>query len=313
MTTGTSHTLPIEHWADAVYATVVYCNMFDFAPSLIDVQKWLLRPRQFSAMPRLSEIQQLLDADPRLTHVDGVYVLHGRKGLAQQRNEKYNFTETKWQYAKPLLRLLSVMPFVRGVWLCNSMGWNNARRLSDIDIVIIAKAGHIWTARLFTAGIMKLLKQRPGEQHPAKAICLSMYIADNHLNLEDSRHADGDIHFDFWCTQFYPVLDRDALYERFRSENTWLAHTFADLQWTLPVSHRTLSWKPWHRGIQTTLERLTSPFEHTFKKVQQRIMPDVLKRLAGQDSRVRLEDSVLKFHTHDTRREIHQAFLEALR
>lgn len=308
--------LPIHTWNDALYATIVYLDMLDFAPTLLDLQKWLLRPQQFSAMPSLSEIEAMLASDSRIVCADGAYVLQDREQLIETRKQKYNYTDAKWQHAKPFIRLLSFMPFVRGIWLCNSMGWNNARRLSDIDLVIIAEDRHVWTARFFTAALMKLLRQRPGEQHAAKALCLSMYISNAHLNIEDSRLSPtsigGDIYFDFWCTQLYPVMDRNDLYRRFCTENQWLSNTFADIAWTEPVPHRQLNWKSWQKNLQRAFEFFMWPFEQILKRWQFRIMPQALRDLANQDTRVRLNDSVLKFHTHDTRQEIHQRFVERL-
>lgn len=308
--------LPIHTWNDSLYATIVYLDLFDFAPTLLDLQKWLLRPQQFSAMPSLSEMEAMLAKDERIICVEGVCVLRGRESLIEVRKQKYNYTDAKWQHAKPFIRLLSFMPFVRGIWLCNSMGWNNARRLSDIDLVIIAEDRHVWTARFFTAALMKLLRQRPGEQHAAKALCLSMYISNTHLNIEDSRLSPtsigGDIYFDFWCTQLYPVIDRDDVYKRFCTENQWLSNTFADIAWTEPVPHRQLNWKSWQKNLQHVFELIAWPFEKILKYWQFRIMPQALRDLANQDTRVRLNDSVLKFHTHDTRQEIHQRFVERL-
>ena len=143
-----------------------------------------------------------------------------------------------------------------------------------------------------------------------------MYISNAHLNIEDSRLSQtsigGDIYFDFWCAQLYPVIDRDDLYRRFCTENQWLSDTFADVAWTEPVPHRQLHLQSWQKSLQYVFELIASPFEKALKSWQFRIMPLELRELANQDTRVRLNDSVLKFHTHDTRQEIHQRFVERL-
>ncbi len=293
----------------AAYETILYFDLFDFAPNLLEIEKWLLAAGRTPGT--LYQLKHEIDTLPQVSHEQGFYFLNGRNNLVQLRKQKYDFTEAKWKRAKPFLRLLSALPYVEAIWLANSMGWNNAKQSSDIDLIIVTTPGHIWTARFFTTALMKILRQRPHEQSMDKAICLSFYMSRDHLNVEPYKIGEEDIHYSFWSAQFYPIYDPENLYEQYKKENGWTNEIFSHLEWTAPTTRRTI-----HIGtvarIFKALLRALAP-EKLLKNFQLRILPEQLREMANEDNRVVINDHILKLHTNDQRERQHEEWKRRLR
>lgn len=281
-----------------ILKTVLYLDLRDFAPTLLDIEKWLLHGAD---SPTLAQINTAIENSTRLTMTDGVVTLTGREKLAQVRRAKYDHTETKWKRVRPFLRLLSWMPGVEAIWLCNAMGWGNASQNSDIDLAVVAKPGRIWSARFFTALSMKLLRQRPGEQDHSKAICLSFYITSGELAVDEYKIGEQDISFAFWSAQMYPVFGSRDVYTKYQRENGWLEETFQQLRWTESNQKRFFTHSFFERALKASIGWITP--EKILKRWQLQHLPKDLSSVASGDRRVVLSDSILKLHSNDNREE----------
>lgn len=281
----------------AILQTLIYFDLFDFAPTALEIERWLLQEER---APTLSEIMQTLDMHQQIEAREGFYMLRGRSTLAQLRKQKYLWTDEKWKHARPFLRLLAMMPHVQAVWLANSVAWGNASEQSDTDLIIITTPNRIWTARFFTTACMRILRQRPGEQDHAKAICLSFYMTADHLNLKPYKIGTHDIHFSFWVTQVYPLYDPQNIYARYQKSNAWVHGVFANNPWLIPIPRRNIRISWLQRALKHCLELL--PGERILQWLQWRWLSNHLKILAKtQDPRVIITNTLLKFHDNDNR------------
>lgn len=308
---------PLQH---AVYSTVYYFSLFDFAPTLLEVERWLLRKEQLNNhTPTLAQIKNALDTHPRIDQTESFYYIldatNANKGvqLAQLRKQKYIYSDQKYRRAQQFLPLLAAMPFVEAIWLTNSVAWANAREQSDIDLFIVTTPGRIWTARFFTTLWMRLFRQRPHETAHSKALCLSFYITKDHLNLEPYKIAPFDIHFGFWATQFYALYERNeqghTTHQQLAQANTWLNKQFQRTAYVHTIPRRRYQQTIFARRINQFLELL--PLEQILKRFQQRIMPQVLRNPAPE-SGVVISDHILKLHTNDNRKDIQKQWQQGV-
>lgn len=283
---------------EAAFRTILYFDMFNMAPTLLEIEKWILKHGQGPSS--LSYLKKVVEEDPRVAHGEGFYFLTGRNELIEERLCRYDFTDEKWKHARKYIKLLAMMPHVRAVWFANAMGWGAARESSDIDLFIVTSPKKLWSARFFSAGLMKLLRQRPDEQEDRKAICLSMYAAEDALNLEQYKVGPNDIHFSFWASQFYPLYDRGS-FAMYKDANRWLNGVFEHLQWTEPIERRRVQLSVFQKIIKAGLSLFA--WEGLLKKIQLGILPPTLREMANKDNRVVMNDEVLKLHTNDRRKE----------
>ncbi len=151
----------------------------------------------------------------------GYYFLLGREDTVERRRRAIVPTELKLRKARHAAKLLCSIPFLRAIFVCNSVGAEVARPESDIDFFIVAEPNRIWLVRFFTNFILRLFGLRTYGTHERDRICLSFYVDADHLDLAPWRVADDDIHFAYWLHQMLPIYDPGNYYEKFLEANSW--------------------------------------------------------------------------------------------
>ena len=113
----------------------------------------------------------------------------------------------------------------------------------------------------------------------------------------DDRHKN--LSLVYWLDQLAPVYDIDNSYQRFLEANDWLKEYLPNAFGYQLNDRRTVKATLVSRIIGWLLSWLT--FENLARKFQLKIMPLRLKELMNKDSRVMVNDKLLKFHLEDKR------------
>ncbi|MEK7570413.1 MAG: hypothetical protein AAB515_03190 [Patescibacteria group bacterium] len=241
----------------------------------------------------------------KLQQQSGFYFLKGQQGIVATRQGRYRLALLKFGRAKKFARVLARLPFVRAVAVCNSLATSNARAESDIDVFIITSPGHVWTARLFAAGWAQLRKLRPQVGNRADKVCLSFFITQDVGDLRAVRNAD-DPYFTMWLATLVPLYDPQGLLEKLWQANPWAAAALPNAAPRAIAEQRRLR----ALFVQPMLEALVASawFERWAERFQQQRLPPALRTLANQDTRVVLNNTMLKFHDNDRRDEYARQF-----
>ncbi len=245
---------------------------------------------------------------------DGFYFIRGKENILAERAEKYLFAERKYKKVMRLARIFSFFPFIKMISVCNDLGYSNAPDGSDIDLFVITSRKRIWLARLLITGFLKLFKMRPGE-NSRDAICPSFFIDEDNINLKNlalknELGAPDDPHFSYWVCQMAPILEKDGFNKKFGEENKWVNDFLPNaLVAKKPPARRNIAIS----SVAEYFEKIFQGFfgdwlEQKTKKIQLGIMPENLKRLANKNTNVVITDSILKFHTHDSREDLRNKF-----
>jgi len=122
-------------------------------------------------------------------------------------------------------KLLISLPFVRCVILNGSLASGTFKITSDIDLLIIARDGRIFTTRFFTVGLLRLLgiKRSKNEAIPhAGKFCLNYFLTESFLKIPTGRGAA----MDSYCAVNYSASKLTAgspvIFRRFIEENNEL-------------------------------------------------------------------------------------------
>lgn len=201
---------------------------------------------------------------------------------------------------------LSKLPWVRAVVLCNTTALGQARDGSDLDFFVIVKTGAIWRSRFFSALPFALLNARPAvfeKQNQKKdPVCLSFFITDEQLDLWGFGLPDDDPYLRHWFLSLMPLTD-DGVMRHFWDQNFELRrrHPLAK-PWIALSGHDYSVGGKLKYGLQN------SWLEGFVKRLQWKRFPKIIKEMANQDTRVVVNDRILKFHVQDQREKFKQDY-----
>jgi len=204
------------------------------------------------------------------------------EGLFQKRIKK----------ARVIASLLGAMPFVRMVGLNGSMTKGTMHRDSDIDFLIIATHGRIWTARFFTILLTILIGQRESPGRSAGKTCLNRYQTDQFLEImpHNQYHAET-------FAPLVPLYDNN-IYLNYQKTNDWTIEFGFKVKPSIKI---TLNHNPLLKILQKFGEFiLTDHFGNYFEKVLRNYQIKIIKQNKAMQKaskgRVRISDWELCFH-----------------
>lgn len=214
-----------------ILATIAYYDMFDYPLTSMEIFSYAIRSGDVGEGGHtLGEVLDALENSEmlkgRISVKYGFYFLKAREGIVDRRLERKKIADQKWKRARRIFRIMQVMPFLRSVFVSGSLALGNSREDSDIDIMIVAEKGRIWTVRVLVTILMAVLGVRRHEKVTENKICLNHYITDQSLQIpfQSIYNAQSYIHlknvFDF-------KKDRQ-LFEKFQNENKWIRNYAAN-------------------------------------------------------------------------------------
>lgn len=194
--------------------------------------------------------------------------------------------ERKMFRARRAVQLISFLPFVRAVAVCNSLGFQMVHEESDVDLFIVTARGRVWSARWWVTGVLALLRMRPGESM-RDPICVSFFVDESIAHLSGVR-IENDIYFEFWLRSLMPMLGDHPLFNLG-------AKTAPEFRVKTRISR-----------IREILAGLIS--ENFVRRQQMNILPDEVRdRALHNDTTVVLSDTIIKLHQNDRRVELRDA------
>jgi hypothetical protein len=237
----------------------------------------------------------------------GLWHLVGRESILATHTYRSASTFRKLRRLSLLARLIRHVPFVRGVYVCNTFAFNAANAASDIDVLIVVRSGRIWTARILTSALLSLFFIRRTHRRVKNRICLSFYLADRALNISKFKLPD-DIYLSYWLRTLVPLYDPDLLGASILEANRALVSPFfAHAKYFSP----SFAVAPYGQGTRSVIARFLEQvfdgevgrgFENAVRAFQRRkIMHNPESLVHAKDTRVVVNDRVLKFHENDRR------------
>ncbi|MEA1962875.1 MAG: hypothetical protein U9M94_01395 [Patescibacteria group bacterium] len=295
---------------EAILKVIAFFDMFDYPLTPFEIWTFC------GIKCELSEILEILnDSGLPLKTKYGFYFLNNRSEIVDTRQRRYNYANRKFKRALKIARLFKIIPWIKMIAVGNSIGANNLRDNSDIDFFIITEAKRIWVTRWFCAGFTKILNLRPRPRKKRDTICLSFYITDDNLGLKNlmlTTKNTGDIYFIYWLANLVPIYNKNNEYLKLINANAWLKEYLPN--WFPAYSGQTRDvGPPFSVFYRDFIDMLIGGADSFFKKIQLRIMPDVLHTLMNIDTRVVVNDKILKLYVNDRREEFQERYILKLR
>lgn len=299
-----AHVPPV---AAAILSTLAYFDLFDYPLTREELYRWLWYTEMVTT-PEFEGFLEQLQGEHKIIFSEGYYVLPNRSFVVQMRQKKIPWIEKKMRRATRACRILRWVPFVEAVFVSNTVAAGVAKKASDIDLLVIAKEGRLYLARLLVTGVLSLFRLRRTREIITDRICLCFYLTPKAFDLASIRMGDPDIYLVYWLDQLVPVYDPRYIRDELLSANTWARHS---LPRAFQPYHVLAPWQVLDHGPSRLIRRF---FEIAWRGVYgdilenqaKHIQQEKMKRNFGSvqdapDSRVVVNDAMLKFHENDRR------------
>lgn len=234
---------------DNILATLAYYDVFDFPLKTDEVFRYLIKLNSSLNQEEISleNIKKVLDQlvldgrvsreGPPAGEAGDYYFIDDKSYLVPLRLKRQKISLKKWVKAKKAVHWLKIVPYVEAVFASGSLALNNCDELSDLDVLIVAKCGHIWSTRLLVSGLLSFLgmRRRYFEKIAPDKICLNHYITGQSLRIpfESIYNAQNYINLK-------PILVRDpGIIKRFADENNWI-NNFVIGKWIITTNENLL-------------------------------------------------------------------------
>ncbi|MFA6537177.1 MAG: hypothetical protein WCT18_02125 [Patescibacteria group bacterium] len=291
-----------EKLAEGIIKTLSYFSLYEYPLTGFELQTYLISQNKNSneqVSTTLNELKKIKAID----FAQGFYFLFGENEIIKKRLSRYTIFLQKTRKTKRYLKLISLIPFVNGIFICNELSLQNSKNESDIDLAIITAKNKIWFCRFWANLLMKFLHARPTSKNKKNKICLSFWLDENHLNLERIS-TDQNIRLAFWLRTFWPVfLNDELILKKLRQENRWLGEFFSEFSFSNTTEHFNLKKNNSKFFLEKILsKRIGTIMNCILKKIQLHVLPKKIKELAKRNnSGVIISDQILKLHLNDDR------------
>ena len=116
-------------------------------------------------------------------------------------------------------RRYKALPFVKNIFLCNSITFNSLKKDSDIDLFIITKKNSLWRARFRSVLLFALTGLKRSRKKKEKKFCLSFYITEDHKSLYNIMISKTDIYLNYWLAHLVPLYSEHETLDMYK-DNT---------------------------------------------------------------------------------------------
>lgn len=289
------------------YRTIAYFAFFGYPLTAFEVWKWLYEPGGDWA---LSDVTRVLSVSTwlgeRVGRQRGFYGLGDVADQVSDRHERLHDALRKYRSLQPVLAYLGHLPFIEAVAVCNSLALHHTNASSDIDLFIVTKPGRVWSTRLLVVSAMALLRKRPKEAK-LDPVCCSFFVDRDTLDFLSLRIDEHDPYLAFWTQTLVPVVDRGDIFTRVQIMNSWARDVLPNTRLVRRAPR--FRQKVWPRQALLVAELFPEAYARAFQ--EKRFNPTV-NRLKNADTRVVINDRMLKFHENDRREEIKGALEDRL-
>jgi len=198
--------------------SILYHDIFDYPLNAKEIIKWRVGKR---GLPLFKKTQEILNKD-------GLYFLKGRENLLYKKTLRERISSRKIKIAKKNASLLAKIPTIKGVFITGALAMKNAEEESDIDLMILTKRNCLWTTRLATYVVLRIMNyavRKPNDENQKNKLCLNIWLDESALSWDKK---DRNIYSAHEITQASPIVDKENIYQRFLQKNRWILDYWPD-------------------------------------------------------------------------------------
>jgi predicted nucleotidyltransferase len=216
----------MENLEKSIIATICYYDTLDYPLTGFEIYKYLTNPsrimnRELIANVSFNNILNVLENSSELKKIiqekNGFYFLQDREKILSQRIKRQKLADQKWKKARKIIWLLQIIPYLRMIAVSGSLALGNTRKSSDIDILIVTKAGRIWTCRTLITILITILGKKHHKGKTRDRICLNHYITSKSLRIPFESLYNAQTY-----ARLVNVYENNLFFQQFQKENLWV-------------------------------------------------------------------------------------------
>ena len=211
----------------SIISTLTYGGIRQWSFTSWEIFRYLTNPNRIEPESKnieisLSELIKYLDElknDGIISEKNGFYFLRSNnpEKTIEKRINGDKISDFKTKRILKKIHYLSLLPFIRGIFLSGSLvfGWSNKK--SDIDLLIITEKNKIWTARFFLSGCLMLFRMKRTKKRVENKICLNHFISSENLRVTLYSLYNAETY-----TRLVPLWLNEKLLKQFIGANSWI-------------------------------------------------------------------------------------------
>jgi hypothetical protein len=297
--------------ARAIVSTIAFFDIFSYPLSAFEVYKYLQKDTSYFQV--VLALKNLKDKSI-ISSKNSFYCLKGKEFNFEIRQRRYNYTKKKIKIARKWSKIFKLFTGLKLIALSNSIGAYNIRKEGDIDLFIITKRNKIWTSRFILAFIGKLFNLRPSPDNEKDKLCLSFFVSENNLNLENYTK-EHDFYFLYWLVNLSSVYDKDDYLNKLLANNMWVKKYLPNYFKIININNKKKDYKHISEKERFSYNKNSNNgfIENYLKRIQWKLFPQEIKDKANKGKEVIVNDEVLKLHVLDRRDYFYQKYLENMK
>lgn len=296
---------------ESIFKTIAWFSIFEYPLTVFEIYKWLWSPdKNYKLSDVYSTLNESSWLKDRLVQRNSFFALKQSKPITELikiRNDRFLDANRKYIKLVKAVKKFRFVPGVSAVAAANTLAWWHTKEQSDIDLFIIVKPSLIWSTRFLLILPFALTRRRPALDKPAlDPFCFSFFLSSNFLSLENLCLEGSDPYMAYWVRSLVPIFDRENTFEKFEAVNVWSKKNLPNAA-PRKINQQLCVKSKGSIPFQTRL------FEKITKSLQKKYFPKYIRDLANIDTRVIVNDNILKFHANDRKEEYRQRWNELIK
>lgn len=237
--------------------SLLYHDIFDYPLRLGELVKW-------QGGKGLS-----IKGNPSVIKKNGFYFIEGKEGTIFKRLLRERISLRKLEIARKAGKILRLIPTIKMVAVTGALAMESAGEESDIDLMIVAQKGTLWTTRVLTLIFLDLIgfsRRKYRDKNQKDKLCLNIWLDETSLTWPKKDRNSYTAHE---ICQVRPLVDKDKTYERFIYSNKWIKDFWPNavkVQSTKYIVKSKSVISTMYYALITPLEAVCYWFQHQYMK-----------------------------------------------
>ena len=233
---------------NAILKTLAYSDIFDYPLTAEELHRFLVMPA------KKDDVEQSVAKMKNISMNNGYYFLKNRHEIVGLRRNREAISVEAFKRAMFYGHILGALPFIRMVALTGSLAVLNLSKNPDMDYMLIARQGRVWTARAFAILLAKIASLF------GDTICPNLIVSEQALELPVH-----DLYSARELSQMIPITGND-FYRRLWEANSWVKDILPNTNpMDCEVSKISLAWEMGEIPLQGWLGNKIELWEMTRK------------------------------------------------